>query len=592
MQSTIFNAPVLKVNSLKSKFDTNVLSNSFIALLGNNYIEARILQQLHYWCYSQYGVVIDGIRWIYKPLREWLSEALTGLTDWKVRKAIASLLAQGLIRREKLFVKHHQQVHNSPWWHPKNQTYYYSVNYDQLQKLIERAENRFEKAKKAETPENVRIEDSSKLSVEEFTDTKCCELSQNSTKNTSIENKSRDQSHPTLPCGCEEKTNLDSQETQDSSNSEPLNLIEPIFVAPPNMEKETSSDRVEENINQNKNTIRTNALLIKNSGTRGFNDDRKRTSKETGLTRKSKAPWKDEEEFKQFYRALIQALPLVANSHSPQGLAKTIIAQLKRGEEHTYWDDFKAGLPIGTSTKPEWEIEPGVPYPMFVEYLTEKIKRGDNTQTNEQARNEAFRIIYQPRQAMSFWGVFKRSVVNVSEQIERDRALGVSNPNTPVWTKERVEPSIEEATKAGDKIMAANGTAEAATLYPCGIEAAKTPQLENKSEPSTPDPWIIEESKPQLSMREMLANRGVKGFCKPMPKVSEYELAKEEREQTKPKTPKTNIAQMSVAEINDYLTDPIFRKQIMPQLWDSDYGLITDEVGQIIGVEPPPPVEE
>ena len=452
------------------------------------------------------------------------------------------------------------------------------MNYDELQKLIEQVET----PKNSETIENVRIEDSSKLSVEEFTDTKFCELSQNSTKNTSIENISRDQSHPTLPCGCEEKTNLDSQETQDSSNSEPLNLVEPIFVAPPNMEKETSSDRVEENINQNKNTIRTNALLIKNSGERGFNDDRKRTSKETGLTRKSKAPWKDEEEFKQFYQALIRALPIVANSYSPQGLAKTIIAQLKRGEEHTYWDDFKAGLPIGTSTKPEWEIEPGVPYPMFVEYLIEKIKRGDNTQTNEQARNEAFRILNQPQQTTSFWGQFKRSVVNVSEQIERDRTLGVSNPNTPVWTKERVEPSIEEAAAAGDKIMAVNGTAEAAII------AAKTPQLESLSEPSTTDPWI-EESKPQLSMREMLAELKVPGFCKQMPQVSKEEVAKEKREQTKPKT---NIAQMSVAEINDYLTDPILKKQIMPQLWHSDYELITDELGQIIAVEPPPPVEE
>jgi hypothetical protein len=584
MQSTIFNAPVLKIESLKSKFDTNVLSNSFIALLDNNYIEARILQQLHYWCYSQYGVVIDGIRWIYKPLREWLSEALTGLTDWKVRKAIASLLAQGLIRREKLFVKHHQQVHNSPWWHPKNQTYYYSVNYDQLQKLIEQVET----PKNSETIENVRIEDSSKLSVEEFTDTKCCELSQNNTKNTSIENKSRDQSHPTLPESDWEQENLDSQERQEFSNRSLLKINEVSFVTPKVIKKEISSERVEENINQNKNTIRTNALLIKNSGERGFNDDRKRTSKETGLTRKSKAPWKDEEEFKQFYQALIRALPIVANSYSPQGLAKTIIAGLKRGEEHTYWDDFKAGLPIGSSTKPEWEIEPGVPYPMFVEYLIEKIKRGDNTQTNEQARNEAFRIIRQPQQAMSFWGVFKRSVVNVSEQIERDRDLGVSNPSTPVWTRERIEPSIIEAENAGDKIMAVNGTAQAAQA---AIEAAETPKQESLSESAISDPWTDEE-KPQLSMREMLAQMGVKGFCKPMPKVSEYELAKEEREQTKPKTPKTNIAQMSVAEINDYLTDPIFRKQLMPQLWDSDYELITDELGQIIAVEPPPPVEE
>ena len=76
---------------------------------------------------------------------------------------------------------------------------------------------------------------------------------------------------------------------------------------------------------------------------------------------------------------------------------------------------------------------------------------------------------------------FKRSVVNVSEQIERDRAFGVSNPNTPVWSLERIEPTISEAEEAGLKIMAVNGAAQAA------IEAAKNPQLEGQQEPSTPD---------------------------------------------------------------------------------------------------------
>ena len=69
MQSAIFNTPVIKIESLKTKFDTLVLSNSFITLIGD-YIEAHFFQQLHYWSLSEYGVVIDGTRWIYKPLRD------------------------------------------------------------------------------------------------------------------------------------------------------------------------------------------------------------------------------------------------------------------------------------------------------------------------------------------------------------------------------------------------------------------------------------------------------------------------------------------------------------------------------------------
>ena len=80
--------PVIEVENLKTKFDTVVVSNSLIALLDYSYDEARFLQQLHYWSYSQYGVVIDGIRWIYKSAREWLSEALIGLSEWKLRKAL------------------------------------------------------------------------------------------------------------------------------------------------------------------------------------------------------------------------------------------------------------------------------------------------------------------------------------------------------------------------------------------------------------------------------------------------------------------------------------------------------------------------
>ena len=306
-----------------------------------------------------------------------------------------------------------------------------------------------------------------------------------------------------------------------------------------------------------------------------------KTPKGTKPKRKNQAPWKDEGQFKRFYRALIQALPIVANAHSPQGLAQVIIKQLRCGIPHSYWDDFLAGLPIGASTKPEWEIEPGVPYPMFIEYLTEKIKAGNNTTSDEQTRNEVFRILDKPRQAKAFWGQFKRSVVNVSEQVERDRALGVSNPNTPVWTRERIEPSIKEAATAGEKIMAVNSAVGTA------IEAAKNPRLESKepspnqlSEPPIPDPWT-EDNQP-LTIKELLSQSKVKGFAKAMPKVSKSEVDAESRAEAKPKT---NISQMSVAEINNYLQEPILRREITPQLMRSDYELITDELGQIIAVK-------
>ena len=600
MQSPVSNIPYIKVKNLQAKFDAVVISNSFITLIGE-VNEAYFLHQLHYWSYSQYGVVLDGIRWIYKPLREWLTEVFPFMTEWKLRKAIASLLDKGLIERKKLYVKHHEIKHDNPYWNPKNQTYYYSVNYDNLQERI----NEAERGVKAESTENVCIEDSTKLSSEVFQDTKFCELSQNKTDITSIENKPS-KSHPHLPCEWNKKEK-NSQEVNPSNRqviqTEQINSFNSQVIEP-----EMNTERVEQEVNQNNST---NQYSVQELVQVEAKKPKLKKSKETQPKRKSKAPWKNQEQFKAFYSVLIQAIPIVANARSPQGLAQTIIRQLRSGNPHTYWDDFAAGQPIGFSTKPEWEIEPGVPYPMFIEYLTEKLKAGNNTKTDEQTRNEVFSILDKPRQAKAFWGQFKRSVVNVSEQVERDRALGVSSPNTPVWTRERIEPSIEEAAEAGQKITAVNDETKAV------LESTKNPQLEskdntpvsqspslpnspittspNESEQASPppDPWSEEDSKVYSSegqslssMREMLAERGVKGFCKLMPKVSRAEAkAESEAIQRQQMNRKNHISQMSLAEINELVRDPIFRAQLTPQLLGSDYELITDELGQIIRIE-------
>ena len=506
------------------------------------------------------------------------------MTEWKLRKAIASLLEKGLIERKKLYVKHHEIKHDNPYWNPKNQTYYYSVNYDKLQKLIEQVENQ----ENAEAIENLRIEDSTKLSVEDSLDTKFCELSQNKTDITSIENNSKTKSHPHLPCVSKKLKKEINQRKKYFSNSELLNLEEVNLITPKTTEQNTNIGRVEEIINQNINTtlyvesVRIESPKIKSKTPKGTKPKSKR---------RNDAPWKDEEQFKRFYRALIQALPIVANARSPQGLAQVIIRQLRSGIPHSYWDDFVAGLPIGASTKPEWEVEPGVPYPLFVEYLTEKIIKGNNTQTTEQARNEVFRILDRPRQAKAFWGQFKRSVVSVSEAVERDRALGVSNPNTPVWSRERIEPSVEEAAEAGKKIMAVNGTTQAViegkSESPAATPWSEDDEPQQRSGISAGDPRI---SSAQPTMREMLAAREVKGFCKAMPTVSREEAeaeAKAESQALKRQqmNRKTHLNQMSVDEINELVKDPILRAQLTPQLIDSNYELITDEVGQIIAVE-------
>ena len=558
MPEIIFGPSVLKAKGLETKFDVIPASNSMAILLGSMDL-ASIVQQLYYWGLKGYGEVIDGVRWFYKPIREWIEEVFPTLSPWQLTKLMNQLVELGVVRREKLFTKHQIQQGARFWWQPKNQTYYYSLNTERLQEVAENYET-------AETPENSVFEKTQKLSNEEIQDTKFSDYPKNNTKNTSTENSSREKSHPTLPFRESGMSGKDNKDRKHPSKSELSSSKEPESnqvnsVTSKAVKRDKSSGAVEEKVNQNKRSVQEpvqveepanqNSCSVQEPVRGGSVQEPvqvqaavpkpklSKTPKGTKPKRKDKAPWKDEGQFKRFYRALIQALPIVANSHSPQGLAQTIIAKLRRGEPHTYWDDFIVGLPIGTSTKPEWEITPGEPYPMFVEYLTEKIKRGDNTQTDEQTRNEVFRILSKPRQAKAFWGQFKRSVVNVSEQVEKDRALGVSHPSTPVWTKERIEPSIEEAAAAGEKIMAVNGNTQAAIASSTTESQSKPPQpaLSLKSDVASfevPDPWTDDEesqptaSKPatsQPTMRELLTevlderNLNLKGFVKAMPLV-------------------------------------------------------------------------
>lgn len=495
-------SPVLKIEGLETKFDRAIVSNSLVIALGGNYLAARILQQLHYCSHAGYGVVIEGVRWIYKPIREFVSEMLVGFTNWQIRKAIAFLVEIGVVRKEHLYHIHHG--HN---YAPKNRTLYYSLDYDQLEEIIREF---LEKREKAETVESIRFVSHAKLICESFTE-EICEPHKTNTKNTSTENNQRKNPSPSpLPC--------------QKSESE-FNLDDPwIDTEPPKGKTQPK----EQEINLSPDTIEFNQ---KTKVPRDVVQD-KLCKQQTTKIEQPRPPWRSPEEFNAFYRALVAALPVVANSHSPHGLAKVIIKDLETGKPHTYWDDWKNGNAIGTSDKPEWEASPGIPYPMFVEYLAEKCKQAHDSA--EKAQEVAWGILSRPKEVKGYWGQFKRSVMNVSKQVAQDIKLGVSNPNTPVWMRERVEPTIEEALSAGENIKA------------------------------------IEQSV-DISQIDMSS------ITKIMPKA--------EKEDTKPSIG-SHINQMSVEKINKLLQNPIMRKHLTAQITKSDrFEVEFNELGQAIMIK-------
>ena len=126
------NSPVLQISGLETKYDTVPVSGSLELILGNA-LEAKIVQQLHFWTQQESsGILYKGMRWIYKSIREWIEEVLPIWSRGQVNRAIARLVEKGVIVKEHLFKKHHG--HN---YDPKNRTLYYSLVYERLQKLAE-----------------------------------------------------------------------------------------------------------------------------------------------------------------------------------------------------------------------------------------------------------------------------------------------------------------------------------------------------------------------------------------------------------------------------------------------------------------------
>jgi hypothetical protein len=266
MRKITFGEPVLKVESLSVKFDVVPVSSSLAILIGDK-DSASIVQQLYYWLEQGYGFVIDGVRWIYKSVKEWIEEVFPTYTSYQLGKMMKQLSDRGIIRREKLFTKHQIQNGDRFWWQPKNQTYYYSLNYEKLQELAEQFTSTSERATRAleetskdaplprdkedneaETLENSVFSKTQILSNQEFEDTKDFDCSKNNTDITSIENLSRDQSHPHLPCVNKTKKEKKPRK-QDSGNPKEVQNQQINSFDSKAIEQEINIGQVEEKIN-------------------------------------------------------------------------------------------------------------------------------------------------------------------------------------------------------------------------------------------------------------------------------------------------------------------------------------------------------
>jgi hypothetical protein len=161
--------------------------------------------------------------------------------------------------------------------------------------------------------------------------------------------------------------------------------------------------------------------------------------------------------------------------------ASWMIKAERQGERSPYVQDYLDGVAIGSWCKKEWEMEPGVIFPVFRGYLLNKLRRGEDTR--EQINVKISWFLKDLKATEDAWAECKRLVdveqPRLIQAIERGQDL--SNSNIPHWIIDAYRPEIP--------IEQVSGTAEilsrAAIAYNGAVKRHQdslTPKLEDIAE--------------------------------------------------------------------------------------------------------------
>lgn len=185
-------------------------------------------------------------------------------------------------------------------------------------------------------------------------------------------------------------------------------------------------------------------------------------------------PWESSEQFEAFQKALLD-YAIAQGFAYPSGWAFKIIDGLTKGLISPYWEEFLAGVPLGSTqqAKRDWEVEPGVPYPAFEEERIQYyIHKGEPLETAvARARAE----LRNPVVGQDLWEGFLRRCDRIADEALKAKQLGVKVPYLPPsFTEKRVATKETVAQKL----------------------AAVTSQPTLQLSPSEPSPEPLEKSSP------------------------------------------------------------------------------------------------
>ena len=433
---SIIKQKVLVIPELAAKkFDSICVSNSLVKLYYYDRKMATIFQQFNYLIMNcpNTGVYIDGRKWIYGSAEDLAKKFFVGFSADTVYRCTNKLIALGVLTKKKLAKKHRQVAKKKNWqcFLFADNTLYYSINYAG-----------FKKFKRERIAQLTKTE---KEQEEEFATTDLQEPKELDPFPQNTEN--------SVSAKCGTYTNKDYEVIFSTKK----NLDPPIV--PQIIEIEWGEDSPEENIavgTKNQQTAnKPKAQLSSSSQTQTSTSAKTETPKaEKPKPRRvvhyrerklhsdraavNLAPWRSPQELSLFYAALVEALPRTENAYSPEGLAKKIIRDMKRGLPSLYWEDFKQGKELGASQKKEWEQSLGVPYAEFVTFCIDET-RGmyDNNaaESNAAAQIRVRNLIRKPQDAKALWEAFKAQILRVGHQSQKMQELGVESQALPGWAR-------------------------------------------------------------------------------------------------------------------------------------------------------------
>ena len=154
------------------------------------------------------------------------------------------------------------------------------------------------------------------------------------------------------------------------------------------------------------------------------------------------------------FKTQLEDLGKKLGRYSPMGWAFKIVQNLRDGKASTYWDEFKAGIPLGTSEQQEWEIEPGVACTIAIQCLQQYYLSKPGT-TPQEAALKAARTIARPKEMAAVWESIKSQVMFRRSEWQRQSELGVQSPVLDSWMMPKPAVSVEEVAIALNEIQLA-----------------------------------------------------------------------------------------------------------------------------------------